>query len=132
VNGIVEKIRRYPTLFGVLIGLLMFGSIIVLVNWFPRVDQAWDRNNANVRSGFFTVGFFAIVISRVWRWRQRNARVFWAAVCTFLLLHALGVVFYSIWLRPLLLRDWIFLMIIESFALVFGLDWLTKRFKTAG
>jgi len=128
IERIVDKIRRFPTLFGALIGLVILTVIIVIVNWFPRVGEAWERNNANVRSVYFTAAFFTVWISRVWKWRRRNTRVFWASVCLFFLLHALGVFVYSIRVHPLFLSEWIYLIAFESFALIFGLDWLTKRF----
>jgi hypothetical protein len=129
IERIVDKITRFPILFGALIGLVILTSIMVIVNWFPRVGEAWERNNATVRSVYFTAGFFTIWISRVWRWRRRNTLVFWVSVCAFLLLHALGVFLYSIRVHPLLMKEWIYLMVLESFALIFGLDWLTKRFR---
>lgn len=125
-------IVSYPTLFGMVIGLVLVVGIIVMATWYPRVGRAWQRNNESVRSVYFTVGFFAIWISRVWRWHRRNAFVFWASVLALFLLHVVGVVLYSIRVHPLLLWEWIILITFEGFAFVFALDWITRRFANFG
>jgi hypothetical protein len=63
----------------------------------------------------------------VWHWRRRNARVFWISISVFFFLHTLGLLLYSMWAHPLLLAQWIVLMAVESFLLVFGLSWLMRR-----
>src|SRR5712675_405343 len=75
-----SKIRSYPMLFGMLIGLTILLSVIVIVNWFPGVGDAWQRNNGDVRSVWFTVGLYVVWIHRLWRWQHRNKVLFWASL----------------------------------------------------
>jgi lysylphosphatidylglycerol synthetase-like protein (DUF2156 family) len=128
MERIEDKVRRFPTLFGALIGLAIFAAIIVIETWFPRVGEAWRRNNANVRSVYFTVVLCAVWIFRLRHSRHRNPFLFWATLCSISLLHVIGVLSYSILVHPLLLREWFILFIAESIVIVFGLDWLTRRF----
>jgi hypothetical protein len=114
MKEIANKIRRYPTLFGALIGLMVFGSIIVVVNWFPWVDQAWDRNNNQVRAVVFTIGLLVVFTNQCWKWRRRA--FFWFSMAVFFLAHTTGVLYYSISFRPLTLGEWIILLLVECFA----------------
>ena len=127
-NSIVDKIRRFPTLFGVLLALIIFAAISTIGNWFPRIEEAWQRNNANVRSVYFTMVLFIVLISRLWPSRRRNLFLFWVALCVVFLLHVAGVVFYSIGVHALLMKEWIILLVFETFLIGFGLEWLMDRF----
>jgi predicted ferric reductase len=97
--------------------------------WFPWVDQAWDRHKTLVKAVWFTVGLFAICIYRLWRWRHRNVFAFWTSICTLFLLHVLGVLFYTTVVQPILGWQWIILLVLEVFLIVFLVDWSTKRFR---
>lgn len=125
---IVGKIKSYPVFTGIFIGLIFFGFIIISLNWFPWVLDAWTRNNAQVRSIYFTAVFFIVFIARLSRQRRRNAFVFWASMCVFFLFHVLFVVSYSNRVHPILLKEWIIILTVESFILVFSVDWLTRSF----
>ena len=124
--SIKKLIITYPILFGALISLMIFGTIVVIETWFPWIGKAWDRNNRLVQSVWFTAGFFGVWVSRYWQWRRRG--FFWASVCIFLLVHALGVLYYSTQVRPLVLREWIVLLTAESFLVVLYMAWLAPRF----
>jgi len=126
VDTIGSKIRSYPMVFGMLIGLVLFLGIIVIVDWFPRVSEAWDRHNRLVQSTWFTAGFFGVWINYYWQWRRRG--FFWASMCLLFLVHILGVLYYANQVHPLVLRDWIVLLTIESFVLVFFMEWSIRRF----
>lgn len=128
-KGLVGKFKSYPVLTGILLGLVFFSLIEICLKWFPSVLEAWTKNNASVRSAYFTVVFFAVFIPRLSRQRRRNAFLFWVSMCVFILLHVLFVVYYSVQIHPLLLSDWIIMLVIESFVLVFCIDWLTRRFR---
>jgi cytochrome b subunit of formate dehydrogenase len=119
-------------LFGMLIGLTILLSVIVIVNWFPRVGDAWQRNNGDVRSAWFTVGLYVVWIHRLWRWQHRNKVLFWASLGIIFVLHVTGVLLYSIRVHPLLLGQWLILAAVESAVMVFGLDSLTRRFAQHG
>jgi hypothetical protein len=124
--SIKKLITAYPMLFGALIGLVIFGAIIVIETWFPWIGKAWERHNKLVQSAWFTAGFFGVWVSRYWRWRRRG--FFWASMCIFLLVHTLGVLYYATQIHPLALREWIVLLTVESFVVVFYMDWSTRRF----
>ena len=131
-HSTVTQLRRfigaYPTLFGMIVGLVLVVGVIVIVYWFPQADEAWDRHNDDVRSAFFSLGLFALAIFWLGRWRLRGAFVFWASISSLFVLHAAGVILYSILIHPLLLREWMIILILEPFVIVFALDWLMKRF----
>jgi hypothetical protein len=131
-STIGDKIRSYPMLFGMLIGLIIFAFIIIIVNWFPWVGKAWMKNNTQVRSVYFTVVLYAVWVSRLWRWQRRNALVFWASLGIILLLHAIAVLLYSTHFHPLLIGEWLVLAAAESIVIVFGVDLLTRRFSHLG
>ena len=119
-------------LFGMLIGLIVLASVIIIVNWVPWLSEAWGRNNSEVRSVYFTVVFFAVWVSRLWQWQRRSALMFWASLCIMFLLHATAVLLYSTHFHPLLISEWLVLATVESIVIVFGVDWLTRRFSHPG
>ena len=129
-SKIIEKIKIYPITFGLFISVIVSSFIFVVVEWLPRVDQAWTRNNSSVRSAYFTIVLFAVFVVRPRQERRRNAFVFWASICTFFLIHVSFVFYYSTRVHPILLKEWIVILILESFILSFGIDWLTRRFRT--
>jgi len=121
-----KLITTHPVLFGALISLVIFGTIIVIVTWFPWIWKAWERHNRLVQSVWFTAGFFAVWVSHYWQWRRRG--FFWASMCIFFLVHTLGVLYYATQVRPLVLREWIVLLTVESFVVVSYMDWSIRRF----
>jgi len=127
VATIGSKIRSYPMVFGMLIGLVLFLGVIVIVNWFPRVSEAWDRHNGLVQSIWFTAGFFGVWINYYWRWRHRG--FFWASMCVLFLVHTLGVLYYAKQGHLLALREWIVLLTVESFVLVSYMEWSKRRLR---
>jgi hypothetical protein len=119
-------IKSYPMLFGVFIGLLIFGSIVIIETWFPWIAQAWEKHYRFVQSLCFTAGLFGTLVIQFWNRRHRGA--FWAVMCIFFLLHLLGVAYYSTHIQPLILRQWIILLIAECGVVIFSLDPLMKLF----
>ena len=119
-------IASHPILLGVLIALLIFVAVIVMETWFPWVGKAWERHNRLVQSVWFTAGFFGVWVSRYWQCRCRG--FFWASVCVLLLVHILGVAYYATQIHPLILGEWIVLLTVESFIVVFYMAWSTRRF----
>jgi uncharacterized protein YacL len=118
----LKLIKQYPMLVGVGIGVLIVGFILVTGTWFPWVLDAWTRNNPLVRSVYFTIVFFAVFVAHLARQRHRNPIVFWTSVGTFFVLHVAFVVFYSFRIHPILMKEWILIILVESFVLVFGVD----------
>jgi len=126
-NHLLKRfMTSHPTLLGVAIGLLLVVSIIVMETWFPRVGEAWKRHNRLVQSVWFTIGFFGVWVIRFWQWRRRF--FFWTSVCAFFLVHTLGVLYYSTQIRPLVLREWVVLLLAESFVFAFYMTWSIRRF----
>jgi hypothetical protein len=119
-------ITSHPILFGALIGVLLLLAIGVIETWFPSVDDAWTRHDALVRSIWFTAGFCVLWVGHYWRWRRRG--FFWGFICVFLLVHSLGVFYYSAEVHPLVVWQWIVLLMVESYVAVFGMSWCIRRF----
>jgi hypothetical protein len=119
-------VKTHPMLFGSIIGLLIGAAIISIVVWFPSIGDAWDRHNGVVRSVWCTAALFVVCIIRLWRWRRRLA--FWVSMSILLFLHVAGISFYSIRVQPPGLGEWIVLVILESFVIFFGVDWIVRRF----
>ena len=130
MNKITERIKTYPVLTGIMLSLTFFIFVMSSLKWFPWLVDSWLNNNANVRSIYFTIVLFAVFTVRPWRERRRNAFVFWASICAFFLIHVSFVFYYSTRVHPILLKEWIVILILESFILSFGIDWLTRRFRT--
>jgi hypothetical protein len=128
--SIKKVITSYPILFGALIGLVIFSAIIVTETWFPWIGKAWDRHYRLAQSVCFTAGFFGVWVSRYWQWRRRG--FLWLSICVFFLLHTSGVLYYATQVHPLGLRDWLALLTVESFVVVFYMDWSTRRFGHPG
>jgi hypothetical protein len=127
---ILSKIKTYPMVFGMLIGLMLILGIIVCVNWFPGVSEAWDKHDSLVRSTWFTAGFFGVWLNFYWDLRRRG--FFLASICILFLLHTGGIVYYTTQVRPPTLQNWIILLAAESFVLVSYLEWSIQRFGHTG
>ena len=131
-NVSIKKLITSPTASGILIGVLTLAGIIIMEEWFPRIGQAWDRHRTMVKAVWFTLVLFALCVYYLWRWRRRNSLAFWAAICTLFLLHVSGVLLYTTLVQPILGWQWIILLVLESFFMVFLVDWSTKRFRHLG
>ena len=123
----MKKIPSY--LLGASIGLVIIGAIFAIQIWFPWLEEDLSRHKGLLEAIWSTVGLFVVSVYRLWRQRRRNSLVYWASLCIFLLLHFSGVLFYSIYIHPILGWQWIILLVIESFIVVFFLDWSTHRFR---
>lgn len=130
IASVKKWITTYPFVVGGLIGLIMMATIFAIVIWFPHVSDAWDRHQKMVRSIWCTVGLFALSIYHLWHWRHR--RGFWLSLSIFFVLHVLGVFLYSIYVHPLVLQEWVVLLLLEAFVLVFFLNWVLQRFDRHG
>ena|SRR5882762_7922217 len=126
----MKKTSSY--LLGVLIGLVIIGCIFVVQVWFPWLENDLGRHKRLIESAWFTAALFAFSVNRLWPWRNRNAFAFWTSLFALLVLHATGVFFYSRYVQPLLVWQWIILLSIESFVVVSVVDWSTKRFHNFG
>jgi membrane-bound metal-dependent hydrolase YbcI (DUF457 family) len=131
-NVPVRKLITSPTVSGVLIGLLTLVGIIVVETWFPWIDQALRGHNELIKAIWFTLVLFAICVYRLWRWRRRSSLAFWAAMGTLFVLHVLGVLLYTTLVQPILGWQWIILLALEVFLIVFLVDWLTRHFRHFG
>ena len=123
-----RMITSNPMLFGILISLLIFVVIIVTETWFPWTGEALGRHKRLVQAVYFTGAFFAICVYRFGSWRRRNALAFWASMCFLFVLHVLGVFFYSTHVQPILGWQWVILISLETFVVIFFVDWTTRRF----
>ena len=129
--SVKKIIETYPSLFGALIGLVIICVAITIAS-VPRLDEAFEKHSHLIQFVWFTGGFFAFSISYLWRMRRRGAFTFWASMSLFFLFHTLGVFLYTTRVQPLLVWRWIVLLTLECFAIVFFVDWSTKRFGHYG
>jgi hypothetical protein len=129
VTTIGEKIKAYPTIFGMSVALIVFLGIIAIEEWFPSVGDAWDKHDGLVRSIWCTAGFFGAWVNYYWPWRRR--RFFWRFLCTFLVAHVTGTLYYATQVHPLDLKDWIILLAIECFIFICCMEWLIRRCNRA-
>src|ERR1700730_9050850 len=93
LKKIMMLIRTYPLLFGAVLGTLIVGAVFAVVIWFPWLGDDLGRHKRLVQAVYFTAAFFALLINRLWHWRRRGA--FWASMCVLVLLHVIGVLFYT-------------------------------------
>jgi hypothetical protein len=119
----MKKTSAY--LLGALIGVVIIGAIVAAPRW---LREDLGRHKRLIEAVYYTVGFFLFSGYVLWRQRRRNALVYWASLCVLLLLHVLGVFFYSIYVHPILGWQWIVLLLIESYIAVSFVDWSTQRF----
>ena len=122
-----KLIATYPFTVGLLIATIMAGTIIVIEVWFPRIGDAWLTHDKMVRSIWCTLVLFVVCVYRLWHWRHRWG--FWLTLFTFFMLHILGVFLYSVYVHPLLLKEWVILLLLEAFVFVFFLDWMLQRLR---
>ena len=130
MNKITQRVKTYPVFTGIILGLIFFICVMSSLRWFPWLVDAWINNNANVRSIYLTIVIFAVFIPCLWRQRFRNPTVFWATICILFLCHVSFIVYFSSKFHPPSLREWLVLLAVESFILVFVTDWTTRRWRT--
>ena len=128
----VKKLITSPTVSGILIGLVTLATVMVVAIWFSWIGDGLGRHKTLVNAVWFSVGLFAICVYYLWRWRRRNAVAFWLSMSGLFVLHVLGVLFYSILVKPIVGWQWIILLVLEVFLIVFLVDWSTKRFGHSG
>jgi hypothetical protein len=116
----------YPTLFGVLIGLLCAGVILFGGIWFPQYFETLGNHKTLVQGVYFTVFAFGAWLYGLWRWRHRPA--FWASLSIFFLLHVLGVLFYTTQVGRILVWQWFVLLLLEAYVIAFFVGWSIQRF----
>jgi hypothetical protein len=121
-----RAVRIPPMAIGALGGLVLVGLIFVMDIWFPALGEGFDRHKRLVQGVYFTIGFFAFLGERVWRWRHRGA--FWQSISAFCLVHVLGIYVYSVWVHPLLVWQWMILFLPEAYIFVSFVNWSTRRF----
>ena len=115
-------ILSHPILFGVFISLLLFIANVVTSTWAPWIWEYNEQHKILVQAVFFTAFNFAVYIYVFREWRQRA--LFWLLVCTVLLLHSLGVYFYSTRVQPILVWQWPMIAVVECYAIIFSLLYL--------
>ena len=129
-SGTMKKwVASYPVTFGLLISVLIATTIIVMDTWFPRISKVlWDKHNTLVQAIWFTVALFGVLVSHLWRLRHRGAFAFWASLFGLLMFHVIGVLIYTTYFGPVLVRQWVPIIVCEAFIVVFVVDWATQRF----
>jgi hypothetical protein len=108
-----KRVRTIPPMaVGALGGVVLAGVVLVVAIWFPWLGDDLGRHKGLVQGVYYTVGFFAFFVERLWHWRSRG--MFWQSISALLLLHVVGVYLYSTRVQPLLVWQWMILFIPES------------------
>jgi hypothetical protein len=117
-------VTTYPILFGALIGLLIFCSVVVIVIWFPSIEAAMEGRSTLVRDVWFTQALFVVSLVRFWPLRRRTA--FWISMVSFFLAHSLCIFLYSFYAGPISTSQWTILIAIEAVIAFFLVPWVTR------
>jgi hypothetical protein len=121
-------ISAHPVTFGLLIAVFA-GAIVILIDvWFPRIGKALGGHNPVVQAIWFTIVLFIVTAVRLWRFRLRGAVSFWASLFVLWALHVIGTLLYFFFFGPLMLRQWVFMLVCEAVVFVFVVDWITRQF----
>jgi hypothetical protein len=121
-------IGLYPVTFGLLIAVLIGAIIISIDVWLPRIGKSLGGHNPIVQAIWFTIVLFIVTMVRLWRFRLRDAFSFWASLLVLWTLHVVGALAYFFYFGPLMLRQWVYILVCEAFVFVFVVDWTTRRF----
>ena len=122
-------IGAHPVTFGLLIAVFIGAIVISIDVWLPRLGKALGGHNPVVQAIWFTIVLFIVTAVRLWRFRLRGAFSFWASLFALWTLHVIGILFYFFYFGPLMLRQWISILVCEAFVFVFVVDWITRRFE---
>jgi hypothetical membrane protein len=120
--SIKKIITTYPMLFGAFIGLLILIGIFSMPPW---IEEDLGRHKTLAEAAFYTMFNFIIFISTLWKERRRS--VFWPIICALLLVHVLGVLFYSTHVQRIRAWQWPILGMLEFYAAAFFLFWWSAR-----
>jgi len=122
-------IGAHPVTFGLLIAVFIGAIVISIDVWLPRVGNALGDHNPVVQAIWFTIVLFIVTAVRLWRFRLRGAFSFWASLFALWTHHVIGILFYFFYFGPLMLLQWISILVCEAFVFVFVVDWITRRFE---
>ena len=118
--------KSHPTLFGIPIGLVGGGLILFVTIRFPQFIESLSVHKTLLQAFFFTGFAFGAWLYGMWRWRHRRA--FWPSVGIFLVLHGLGVFFYTAIFGRILVWQWLVALMLEAYLIAFFVSWSTQRF----
>jgi hypothetical protein len=121
-----DKKSSYPITWGILIGLLLGGALLAMEFRFPWLVEGWDLNKTLVQGAYFTAGFFGCVIYAAWS--QRHRRGFWLSTCAFFAVHVIAILFFSTYIQPLLVWQWVIVLIVESWIFAITIVLSTRYF----
>lgn len=110
----MKSLTSHPIVLGILIGMAIGVAILVVHVWFPGVAETIGRHQSLTQGVYFTVFFFGFWLYLLWNRHRR--RMFWLSFLVLLLLHVTGVLLFSFRFRPLHVREWTWLGLIESYS----------------
>jgi hypothetical protein len=118
-------ISVYPVIFGALVGLFIFLTIVAMVIWAPWIAEGIGRHRFFFEVVWGSFALFAVLLNCFWPFRRQAD--FWTTLCTVFSLHFLGLYLYAAYVHDLTLGQLTVLMLVELFIIVSILRWSTKR-----
>jgi len=113
-------------LFGILLALVLFVTIVVVESLFPRLGGFLGQHNLVVQAVSFSIFLFGWCIYILWHWHRR--RLFWMVMTMLLLMHIAGLFLFATYLSPTGVSRWTPVLFVEAFAIFVVVDWTMRRF----
>jgi hypothetical protein len=101
-------------------------AIVILTAWFPGVFPALAAHRRLLEGTLFSASFTAIWVYI--RWDLRRWVVFWTSILAFMVMHSAAVLSYSLLVHPILVWQWMIVLLVEAYLYSFFLEWTLHRF----
>src|SRR5262245_28754619 len=117
----MKNLTSHPVALGILIGMAIGVATLVVAVWFPGLGETIGRHQSSTQAVYFTVFFFGIWLYVLWN--RHHRRMFWMSFLLLFVLHVTGVLLFTLRFRPLHIREWTWLGLIESYVVVASVNW---------
>ena len=120
----MKRLTSHPITLGILIGMAIGVAILVVAIWFPGLAETIGRHQSLTQGVYFTVFFFGVWLYLLWNRHRR--KMFWLTFLLLSVLHVTGVLLFTLRFRPLLVKEWTWLGLIESYFVAAFVYWSTR------
>jgi hypothetical protein len=125
-----QFISVYPVIFGALVGLFIFLTILASAIWAPWIGEDIGRHKFLFEAIWGSFALFAVSLNRFWPLRHRSD--FRTMLCTIFSLHFLGLYLYAAYVHDLTLGQLTVLMLAELLVIFSVVPWTTKHLSRVG